>query len=196
MKLSKLNLFKRWTSTAPPHQCFGVGLHKLHAREQSEVPKVVMRLVEHIEKSGLEKEGLFRIAGNHRVIRQLKDNFNKEGDAELETNNISVACSLLEVFLRDLPVSIILPDVQRWLEKLNHDQDQTEQIKSIIEEMPAVNKPTLRYLINFMVKVTENSATNKVSVLQIFYLDLVGLHLSDRVKLCINAIAEEMISAI
>ena len=130
------------------------------------------------------------------MIRQLKDSFNKEGDAELETNNITAACSLLKLFLRDLPVSIIPPDVQRRLEKLDHDQDHAEQIRSIIEEMPAVNIPTLRYLINFMVKVTENSATNKVSVISVLHLDLVRFYLSDRIELCINAVTEEMITAI
>ena len=159
-------MFRRRTL---PTTTFGVALEQLNKRDNSEVPKIVLRLCDHIITNGIGKEGLFRLPGNARVIRELTKSFDDTGDADLESHNITASCSLLKKFLRDLPAAIIPDDIQEEL--LRHHASEggmaATDIKQVIDTLPPVNKATVQYLFDFLDMVANNSSENKVSALQI-----------------------------
>jgi len=75
------------------------------------LPAPVYRCIEYLEKSGaIDEEGIFRMSGSSRVIKDLKERFNNEGDVKLldgEFYDVHAVASVLKLFLRELPVSVL-----------------------------------------------------------------------------------------
>lgn len=58
--------------------------------------------------AGLTQEGLFRVNGNVKVVEQLRLKFESGAPVELrEDGDVCAAASLLKLFLRELPESVI-----------------------------------------------------------------------------------------
>jgi len=100
----------------PTRAVFGVPLAEA-ARNASPkgvdvcLPAPVYRCIEYLEKSGaIDEEGIFRMSGSSRVIKDLKERFNNEGDVKLldgEYYDVHAVASVLKLFLRELPVSVL-----------------------------------------------------------------------------------------
>jgi len=75
------------------------------------LPAPVYRCIECLEKNGASnEEGIFRLSGSSRVIKDLKERFNTEGDVKLldgEPYDMHAVASVLKLFLRELPVSVL-----------------------------------------------------------------------------------------
>ena len=62
------------------------------------------------------QEGLFRISGNAKIVDKLKQSFDNNGDAPLETDgDLAAAAALLKQFLRELPQPLI-PNGSQFLD--------------------------------------------------------------------------------
>jgi hypothetical protein len=103
-------------------KCFGIPLADLLATKTKKthhksslpsrssldyVPNVVKKIVQHVEEHGLDQQGIYRINGNTKLLEQLRADFNSHGDASLEAVDIYSVGSLLKMFLRQLPVSLV-----------------------------------------------------------------------------------------
>ncbi|KAK9503284.1 hypothetical protein O3M35_011886 [Rhynocoris fuscipes] len=109
------------SSTANLKQ-FGVPLLDLPLANNS-VPKILQRLCVYIECHGMKVEGLFRLTGgNTALIDSLKNQFNSEGDADLElyTNDINSVALLLVVWLKELPQPLLTQETTTELVSLMH----------------------------------------------------------------------------
>lgn len=75
------------------------------------IPSVVYRSLEYLRaKNAISEEGIFRLSGSNIVIRALRERFNTEGDVRLldgQYYDIHAVASLLKLFLRELPASIL-----------------------------------------------------------------------------------------
>ena len=75
------------------------------------LPAVVYRCLEYLhEKQAINEEGIFRLSGSNIVIKGLRDRFNTEGDIKLldgEYYDVHAVASLLKLYLRELPSSIL-----------------------------------------------------------------------------------------
>jgi RalA-binding protein 1 len=75
------------------------------------LPAVVYRCIEYLQVRGaVTEEGIFRLSGSNVVIKALRDRFNIEGDVRLlegEFYDVHAVASLLKLYLRELPVSIL-----------------------------------------------------------------------------------------
>lgn len=75
------------------------------------LPAVVYRCIEYLQERGaVQEEGIFRLSGSNIVIKALRDRFNVEGDVRLldgEYYDVHAIASLLKLYLRELPVSIL-----------------------------------------------------------------------------------------
>ena len=80
------------------------------------LPAVVYRCLEYLKaKDAASEEGIFRLSGSNIVIRNLRTRFNNEGDVRLldegQYYDIHAVASLLKLYLRELPVSILTRDL-------------------------------------------------------------------------------------
>jgi RalA-binding protein 1 len=75
------------------------------------IPSVVHRSLEYLRaKNAISEEGIFRLSGSNIVIRALRERFNTEGDVKLvdgQYYDIHAVASLLKLYLRELPASIL-----------------------------------------------------------------------------------------
>lgn len=76
-----------------------------------QLPSVVYRCLEYLkEKKAIREEGIFRLSGSNIVIKGLRDRFNSEGDVPLVEGpytDVHAVASLLKLYLRELPASIL-----------------------------------------------------------------------------------------
>ena len=75
------------------------------------LPAAVYRCIEYLQTRGaVQEEGIFRLSGSNIVIKGLRDRFNTEGDVRLldgDYYDVHAVASLLKLYLRELPVSIL-----------------------------------------------------------------------------------------
>ncbi|XP_065051161.1 protein FAM13B-like isoform X1 [Rhopilema esculentum] len=164
---------KRRTSTAGStnSKIFGVPLDDIVQRDSNDsgVPAVVQKMCQFILDNGIITEGIFRVNGNMKTVEKLKTQFDKNGDADLEeTNDVMAVASLLKMFLRELPDSVIPYDMQPSFIKAHSQlRENKEQhlmvLRHLIHKMPQSNFDLLKYLIEFLNQITDSSDTNKMT---------------------------------
>ncbi|XP_044724822.1 rhoGAP domain-containing protein [Hirsutella rhossiliensis] len=136
------------------------------------LPCVVYRCVEYLDKkNGIHEEGIFRLSGSNVVIKQLRERFNTECDVNLLTDDqyydIHAVASLLKLYLRELPTTILTRELQREFLMSTEIPDRAEKIaalKELATMLPQINATLLKYLISFLIKIIHNADVNKMNV--------------------------------
>ncbi|XP_027196212.2 protein FAM13B-like [Dermatophagoides pteronyssinus] len=132
------------------------------------IPFIVTRLCTYIENSGgLVQEGLFRISGNAKLVDKLKQSFDNNGDAPLETDgDLAAAAALLKQFLRELPQPLI-PNGSQFLDVIRSLKNDHEtcvlSLKALVSQLPDENYYTLRYLIRFLHRIAQRNEENRMT---------------------------------
>uniref|UniRef100_A0A8C3X5H4 Family with sequence similarity 13 member A n=1 Tax=Catagonus wagneri TaxID=51154 RepID=A0A8C3X5H4_9CETA len=149
---------------------FGVSLQDLHQRGLTEngVPAIVGSLVEYLTMHGLTQEGLFRVNGNVKVVEQLRWKFESGVPVELGTDgDVSSAASLLKLFLRELPESVITSALHpRFIQLFQDDRSDAQEssLRDLIKELPEPHYCLLKYLCQFLTKVAKHHVQNRMNV--------------------------------
>lgn len=153
-----------------PNKIFGVPLDELMRqtpREGTAVPAAVSRICEHLYKHGVNQEGIFRVSGSARVVEKLKASFNTSGDADLNAEpDIMAVGGLLKLFLRELPDSLIPEHLTQEFIAIetgkSSDQDYILRLRSRLHSLPEENFGLLKYIVCFLVAVSEQQDINKM----------------------------------
>jgi chimaerin len=121
---------KKCSECAPPDcepqmkfikRVFGVDLTTLVKATSSIRPIIVEKCIDEIEKrkGALETEGLYRVSGFNDAIEDLKLAFDRGDNIDLSDsikyNDIHLICSLLKMYLRQLPIPLITFEVYNRL---------------------------------------------------------------------------------
>ncbi|GAP83372.1 hypothetical protein SAMD00023353_0202780 [Rosellinia necatrix] len=164
-------------SRGPLRQVFGAPLAEAvrycgPADTNVPLPAVVYRCIQYLDlKNAILEEGIFRLSGSNVVIKQLRERFNQEGDVNLATDDtlydIHAVASLLKLYLRELPTTILTRDLHMQFVAITEMTDLKEKIAALselVERLPLANETLLKYLIAFLVKIINHSNTNKMTV--------------------------------
>ncbi|KAI1461846.1 RhoGAP-domain-containing protein [Annulohypoxylon moriforme] len=136
------------------------------------LPAVVFRCIQYLDaKNAITEEGIFRLSGSNVVIKQLRERFNTEGDVNLVTDDtyydIHAVASLLKLYLRELPTTILTRDLHMSFVTAAEMKDQREKIGSLaelVQKLPLANETLLKYLIAFLIKIINHANMNKMTV--------------------------------
>lgn len=136
------------------------------------LPCVVYRCIQYLDaKNAILEEGIFRLSGSNVVIKQLRERFNTEGDINLVTDetyyDIHAIASLLKLYLRELPTTILTRDLHMQFISVSEMPDHKEKISALAElsqRLPQANATLLKYLIAFLIKVINHADHNKMTV--------------------------------
>jgi len=132
------------------------------------IPYWLKNAFKYIIRSGLEIEGLFRIAGQKTVVKELRDAL----DAGVEINfqekktEITALADLMKIFFRELPECLLMfENYTAFLDVLQIPEraDQVKQIRSLIGQLPPVNQELLYELLNFLRFLAVNNGVNKMN---------------------------------
>ena len=163
-------------ATGTPRAVFGVPLAEAvefarPADVATELPAVVYRCIEYLlAKNAVGEEGIFRLSGSNTVIKGLKDRFNTEGDVNLTADDkyydIHAVASLLKLYLRELPSSILTRELHlEFLQCLEmHGKEKVVALNVLVNKLPRANLALLAALSSFLLSIVNNSEVNKMNV--------------------------------
>lgn len=152
---------------------FGVPLHKVFQQQEListlenglTCPILVVECVQYLSNV-ITLEGLFRVSGTWGEVNLLKASF--EGgaipDFKICENPHSIA-SLLDLYLRQLPDPLLTAQLYDELITVGGIQEPNERLKALknsLKQLPEPNLHLLRYLMNFLKEITNNSDQNKM----------------------------------
>ncbi|XP_045850227.1 protein FAM13A isoform X1 [Meles meles] len=149
---------------------FGVSLQDLEQQGLTEngVPAIVGTIVEFLVKHGLTQEGLFRVNGNVKVVEQLRWKFESGAPVELgKDGDVCSAASLLKLFLRELPESVVTAALHpRFVQLFQDDRNDAQEssLRDLIKELPDTHYCLLKYLCQFLTKVAKHHVQNRMNV--------------------------------
>jgi RalA-binding protein 1 len=137
----------------------------------TDLPAVVYRSIEYLTaQNAVAEEGIFRLSGSNTVIKSLKERFNTEGDIDLlaEDNyyDIHAVASLLKLYLRELPSSILTRELHLEFLKsleLSHE-DKVIAVNILVNKLPPANRALVEALSGFMLLIVDNVAVNRMNV--------------------------------
>ncbi|XP_076855719.1 rho GTPase-activating protein 12b isoform X6 [Brachyhypopomus gauderio] len=150
-------------------QVFGCSLTSLCARENTSVPNFVQMCIEHVEKSGLDIDGLYRVSGNLAVIQKLRFAVNHDEKVNLEDSkweDIHVTTGALKMFFRELPEPLFtyaaFSDFVHAIKNSDYKQ-RVQAIKDLIKQLPKPNQETMQVLFKHLKKVIDHGEANRMT---------------------------------
>ncbi|XP_072041118.1 rac GTPase-activating protein 1-like [Amphiura filiformis] len=125
-----------------------------------QIPSLVIQCVEEIEARGMREEGLYRLSGSDKQVRELKEKMVMGKDVKLEKiTDIHVICGVLKDFLRKIEEPIITFHLHEQFMNAAGVSDVSDSITAMyqaVSELPYPNRDTLAYVILHLQRVAEN----------------------------------------
>ncbi|XP_071946016.1 rac GTPase-activating protein 1-like [Antedon mediterranea] len=124
------------------------------------VPAIVVHCITEVERRGLMEEGIYRVPGSDKAIRELKEKIlRSKGNPQLDkVPDIHVVCGTLKDFLRHLDEPLVTYRLHRAFMNAtaySDDEDGITAIYQAISELPQANRDTMAYLILHLQRVAE-----------------------------------------
>ncbi|KAH3877943.1 N-chimaerin-like isoform X2 [Dreissena polymorpha] len=149
---------------------FGQDLTTVIKAHKSPIPMVVERCVKEIESRGMTCEGLYRVAGSHDEVEEIRMAFDKDCENTVITSaryeDVNTITSVLKLYFRLLPLPLITFDAYRKIMEAMNREEQKDKLLLMREGLailPPAHYQTLKYLINHLIRVTEKKAKNMMS---------------------------------
>ncbi|KAM6921256.1 rho GTPase-activating protein SYDE2 [Xenentodon cancila] len=185
----KLSLMEQWQNSLDVRpdgdrepQVFGVEAWRVVERENSGrmVPLLISKCINEIEKRGCQVVGLYRLCGSAAVKKELREAFERDSHAvELCENtypDINVITGVLKDYLRELPYPLINKQLyEAVLESMaarplkmgaagcENDQADSEHTVGLLDNLPDVERMTLRKLLDHLKLVASYQEVNKMT---------------------------------
>ncbi|KAM7013213.1 rho GTPase-activating protein SYDE2 isoform 2-T2 [Tautogolabrus adspersus] len=185
----KLSLMEQWQNSLDgglggdrEPQVFGVEAWRVVERENTGqmVPLLISKCINEIEKRGCQVVGLYRLCGSAAVKKELREAFERDSEAmELCENtypDVNVITGVLKDYLRELPYPLITkPLYEAVLESMatrplrigasgcENDQADSEHTVSLLDNLPDVERMTLRRLLDHLKLVASYQEANKMT---------------------------------
>ncbi|GJJ11509.1 hypothetical protein Clacol_005742 [Clathrus columnatus] len=143
---------------------FGIDLAEQLIRDGVDLPKVMEKCCQTIEKWGLRSKGIYRLSGTYSKIQQLKEKLDRDIDSvDLDdpewTSDINIVASVLKQWFRELPEPLLTNKLhQGFIEAAKLEVSRARQIRlhERVNDLPDANYATL--------KITKYEAENQMSI--------------------------------
>jgi hypothetical protein len=142
------------------------------ARDGVEVPPIMVKCCEAIEKYGISTVGVYRIGGTMSKVTRLKEKLDKDLDAtnldaEEWSGDISNVTSVLKLWLRELPEPLLTMHLHQGFlsaAKIENDRLRHIRLHERVNELPDANYATLKYFLGHLHRIVQNEAQNSMSI--------------------------------
>lgn len=160
--------------TGAGSRVFGVPLERLWQDDscKDEVERYVPALVRHIVPivgQHLQTVGIFRLSGSQVDILNYRSAWNRGEEPDMtKEDNIHTCCGLLKLFFREMPEPLFpfsFYDSFIGAAGLPEDSDFMIQVlRQLLAALPRGNFVLTKYLVEFLVRVSEHGDTNKMFI--------------------------------
>jgi len=155
----------------------GIGLFGRQLEDVSEgdgVPCIIEDCTKWLEANALDEEGIFRIPGDAKQVRFLRDAFDKDPKLHIDFTKENVSAhsvaGLLKLYVRELPEPLLLFRFYDTFLKVGKNDDstaRTRNLRMLVHGLPKSNKNVLIYLMQFLNKLSKHSQNNKMTLTNI-----------------------------
>ncbi|XP_053535167.1 arf-GAP with Rho-GAP domain, ANK repeat and PH domain-containing protein 1 isoform X2 [Ictalurus punctatus] len=136
---------------------------------EADIPLIVERCIHYVTQYGLASEGIYRKSGVNSRIASLLDTFKNDArsvwlkEGEHQVDDVS---NVLKRFFRDIEEGLFGPQSHNWLSTtaLSDESRKISQYQLLFENLPQVNKATLRTLVNHLFCVQRFSELNQMNL--------------------------------
>ncbi|THU92989.1 RhoGAP-domain-containing protein [Dendrothele bispora CBS 962.96] len=151
---------------------FGVDLGEQMIRDDVDVPPIMRKCCEAIEKYGLDVQGIYRLSGTTSKVQKLKQLLDKDLDSvDLDSpewsSDINNVTGVLKMWLRELPEPLMTFSLQQsFIEAAKIENDRLRHIRlhERVNDLPDPNYATLKYLLGHLHEVYQHSSVNSMTV--------------------------------
>ncbi|KAF9973039.1 hypothetical protein BGZ73_003749 [Actinomortierella ambigua] len=150
---------------------FGMSLIDYARKYDQNVPLVVLKCTEAIERYGLKREGIYRVSGRHAQITNLRKSFEAD-ERQVDLTDPSAAeevhaiAAILKAYLREMPEPLFpFPLNERVAySSLTGGQARMQELKGRLKRLDDCHLDTLQILIQHLRKVYDNVEDNKMNL--------------------------------
>ncbi|XP_075223221.1 uncharacterized protein LOC142325387 isoform X2 [Lycorma delicatula] len=171
---------------------FGVSLplalERSRCHDGVEIPLVVRDCIMHIQENGLLLEGLYKISGIKSKVQHVRRSYNQREPVSLSDYDLPVATSLLKLFFRELPESLLTSKLSSKFEEASGIRDVAArgiELKSLIQQLPYCNIQLLSWVIKHLECVAAHEKQNKMSSQSLSQVLSQPLQMSQRLLLAL-----------
>ncbi|XP_029633381.1 SH3 domain-binding protein 1 isoform X3 [Octopus sinensis] len=157
---------KQMIDTNPVKPVYGVCLLDHLKVTERNIALVIEGCVCTLVDTGLEEEGLFRIAGMASKVKKLKASFDAGiVDMEEYEHDLHTVAGALKQYLRELPEPLLTFHLYaEFVQSVQLPQDQRlAALTATVNKLPKENYDNFRYLVKFLAKLAKCSDTNKMT---------------------------------
>uniref|UniRef100_A0A6J0TB96 SH3 domain-binding protein 1 isoform X1 n=1 Tax=Pogona vitticeps TaxID=103695 RepID=A0A6J0TB96_9SAUR len=144
---------------------FGMPLEAHLKVSRREIALPIEACVKMLLTSGMQEEGLFRLAAGASILKKLKYSLDSGIPDELCADPHAVA-GALKCYLRELPQPLMTFELyDDWLKAASTKEPETrlDCLRDTCSRLPKDNYNNLRYLIRFLAKLAEQQEVNKMT---------------------------------
>lgn len=152
--------------------------------------------IDYLQEHGLHSEQIYKTDGVKTRLSHLKKSFNNR-EMQDEEVDVPTACSLLKIYLKELPEPILTTELTTRFEEasaLPEVAKQALELESLIEQIPKCNQVLLAWLSLHLSNVVDNEKHNKLNVQSLAVLLSPVLQMSHRLMITILCHAETLFS--
>ncbi|XP_022235075.1 rho GTPase-activating protein 45-like isoform X2 [Limulus polyphemus] len=153
---------------------FGVEL-TAHSRESDEeVPHIITKCIEEIDRKGYLIKGIYRVSGVKSRVEKLCQCFENGAElVDLTEVHPNVIANVLKLYLRQLPEPLltfrlypdfikIAKDYPSKKDELSDTDSAVEELCCLVQRLPRVHFKTLAYLMHHLKRVAEHAEDNNM----------------------------------
>ncbi|KAE8602411.1 hypothetical protein XENTR_v10013981 [Xenopus tropicalis] len=132
------------------------------------VPLIFQSLIGHIEKGGLDTEGILRIPGASARIKALIEELEAkfyEGTFNWDNVKQHDAASLLKFFIRELPLPLLTVEYLKAFHSVQYlptKKHRLQALNLLVILLPEIHRDTLKALLEFLQRVVDHREQNKM----------------------------------
>ncbi|KAH8241390.1 hypothetical protein KR032_012011 [Drosophila birchii] len=153
-----------------------------------DLPLVVRDCIDYLQDH-LKCEQIYKIEPIKTRLMHFKRLYNnREHDAAVDELNLPTACSLLKLFLRELPEPVLTTDlVARFEEVASHPKvtEQQAELQQLLEQLPKCNRTLLAWVLLHFDAVIQQERYNKLNAQSLAMLLSPTLQMSHRLMVAL-----------
>lgn len=157
------------------HECsrtFGVKLEDHVKLYNTDVPLIVKKCLNEIEKRGITIKGIYRVSGVKSKVESLCKQFEADPEGvDLTEQHPNVITSVLKMYLRQLPEPLLTFDAYAsFIQVAKRDmvgnlskEQSVEKLDELIQKLPLANRKTMALIIWHLRQVSEEANENQMN---------------------------------
>eukprot|EP01135_Chromosphaera_perkinsii_P009880 Nk52_evm10s1945 gene=Nk52_evmTU10s1945 len=149
------------------HNILMQDMQKMGLESLPPLPRILEIAFDQMNKRGLDTEGLFRVSGNSRKVKELLIELEENGSSSVDWDEYSIhdVAGVVKSFLLQLQEPLCTIELQPFFEAAGGFADRDEMVnvlRALCQLMPEANRRCLEGLLLFLQKVSSFSGEHVV----------------------------------